>query len=171
MHCVKRGDPNGAAACLIDLSMWQATTGDARWQATFEEAASLYDFDRPTPDLVHALQESAAELTLRFFDAASAERAADQALAVAERLGLRPPPAAFEWRSEARAALGDRAMARGLRPGHRRGRGAGRRRRHVPPLPQPLPHPRVHPGAGGGRAGAACRTWTSLAGWARSTSS
>ena len=77
------GDPNGAAACLIDLSMWQATTGDARWRATFEEAASLYDFDRPTPDLVHALQESAAELTLRFFDAASAERAADQALAVA----------------------------------------------------------------------------------------
>ena len=56
---------------------------------------------------MHALQESAAELTLRFFDAASAERAADQALAVAERLGLRPPPAAFEWRSEARAALGD----------------------------------------------------------------
>jgi class 3 adenylate cyclase/tetratricopeptide (TPR) repeat protein len=117
----RSGDPNGAAACLIELSQWQATTGDTHWQATYGEAVDLCDFDHPTAALVHALQESAGVLTLRFLEPERAEQAADQALVIAERLGLPPPPTAFEWRSEARAALGDerwredfrRAMAEG----------------------------------------------------------
>ena len=88
------GDPNGAADAFIDLCMWQATSGNGDWESTFREAVGLYDFEAPTPELAHALQESAAVLTLRLFDPAAAEQAAGQALEVAESLGLRPLPGA-----------------------------------------------------------------------------
>jgi hypothetical protein len=114
------GDRNGAAACLIELSMWQATTGEPDWQSAREEALPLFDYDHPSEDLVRALQDSAAELTMRLMDHAGGQEAAERALAVAKCLGMQPPVQAYEWRSEARAGLRS-PLARRLRARHRRG--------------------------------------------------
>jgi class 3 adenylate cyclase len=119
------GDRNAAACAKTELANWGISLLRADWQAALSEAVDLFDFERPTPDLVHALQETAVIRAYTLRDHEGAIQAANDALAVAEQIGAPVPFEAYEWRGFARAGAGDpgwpddfeRAMAEGVAQG------------------------------------------------------
>ena len=85
-----------------------ATAGDPRWLDDIERIHEVIDDGSPSADLVHAYQELAGVLAVRLWDYEGAMQAANRALEVAAGLGVPAPSGAYEWRSEAKACLGDR---------------------------------------------------------------
>ena len=102
------GDKNAAACCTVDMALWMATAGDPRWMDDIESIHEVVDDESPSADLVHVYQELAGVLAVRLWDYSGAMQAANRALEVAASIHVPAPPGAFEWRSEAKACLGDR---------------------------------------------------------------
>ena len=97
--------------------------GDPRWAQLPAQALELLEPLAPGPELVAALTEIAI-IELLQGRAEVGLRHAEQALAVAERLGLARPARALGVRGMSRCALGDRGGLDDFRdrdrPGHRR---------------------------------------------------
>jgi hypothetical protein len=102
------GDLPAAATTMITLSkMLSRIEGDPRWEQLPAQALELLEPLAPGPELVAALTEIAIIESLQG-RAEVGLRRAEQALAVAERLGLARPARALGFRGHARCALGDR---------------------------------------------------------------
>ncbi len=102
-----RGDLPAAAAAMGTLSKVLSRLGDPRWPELPAQAVALLEPLPPGPELVAALTEVAVIEVLRGRGEAGL-RYAEQALALAEQLGLPRPARTLGYRGIARGQLGDR---------------------------------------------------------------
>ena len=100
------GDLRGAARTMLALGRALRQPGDQRQWTLPSEARELLEPLGPSADLVAALTEVAANEAL-LGRSEAALRIADQALALAEELGLPRPARALGYRGVARINLGD----------------------------------------------------------------
>jgi class 3 adenylate cyclase/tetratricopeptide (TPR) repeat protein len=103
-----RGDLPAAAEAMLTLALVLHNLGDPRWAELPAEAVAMLEPLPPSPVLVAALTGWARCETLLGGNSA-AIRHAEEALALAEQLGLEPPARAISFLGWARASLGDRA--------------------------------------------------------------
>jgi tetratricopeptide (TPR) repeat protein len=103
-----RDDLLAAARAMGSLSNVLYRLGDARWADLPPEAVALLEPLPPGPEFVSALTELARAEGLQG-SAAAAVGHAEQALALADELGLRRPARALGYLGLARCDLGDRA--------------------------------------------------------------
>ena len=101
------GDVRGAAAAMGTFSKVLQQFGDPRGWTLPAEALALLEPLPPSPELVKLLTSVASVETLQGRNETGI-RYADQALALAEQLGLEPPARALGSRGLGRAHLGDR---------------------------------------------------------------
>ncbi len=100
------GDPLGAAQAMLTLTRVFAPLGDPRGLGLASEALALLEPLAPGPEHVAALAEAAATEALLGRSEAGIDYA-EQALALAEQLGLPKPARALGYRGMARCSLGD----------------------------------------------------------------
>jgi tetratricopeptide (TPR) repeat protein len=101
------GDVRGAAAAMVPFSKVLNQLGDPRGWTLPAEALALLEPLPPSPELVAALTSVAIVETLQG-RRETGIRYADQALTLANQLGLEPPARALGSRALARASFGDR---------------------------------------------------------------
>ena len=101
------GDVRGSVAAMDKFSKVLQQFGDPRGWTLPAEALALLEPLPPSPELVALLTSVASVETLQGRNEAGI-RYADQALALAEQLGLEPPARALGSRGLGRACLGDR---------------------------------------------------------------
>ena len=102
----EQGDQLATGRSLTTLSLVLALLGDPRQTETLTEALQLLEAEPPGPELVDAYTQQARAHS---FAGSYAEviGAADQARALADRLGLPQPAEALGRRGQARASLGE----------------------------------------------------------------
>jgi class 3 adenylate cyclase/tetratricopeptide (TPR) repeat protein len=105
---LRQGDElNETAGCLVQLAECLMACGAGGWQILVDEAMELFDEERPTFELVVALQELSCIRLLGDGDCRGAIGLADRSLTLAERLNRPVPVGALGWRGAARCWLGD----------------------------------------------------------------
>jgi class 3 adenylate cyclase/tetratricopeptide (TPR) repeat protein len=102
------GDLPAATTAMITLSKMVGRLGDPRSAELAAEALELLEPLAPGPELVAAHTEMAIIESIHNGRAEDGLRHAEQALAVAERLGLARPARALGFRGLSRCVLGDR---------------------------------------------------------------
>jgi class 3 adenylate cyclase len=102
----ERGDQLAAGRTLTMLTLVLSRLGDPQQTETLTEALRLLEAEPPGPELVTAYAQQARAHSLAASEA-EAIGAADQALALANRLGLPQPAEALGYRGLARAMLGE----------------------------------------------------------------
>jgi class 3 adenylate cyclase/tetratricopeptide (TPR) repeat protein len=103
-----RGDVRAAAEAMLTLALVAHGVGDSRWVTLPSEVVELLEPLPPSGVMVAALTALAFNEYLQG-DAPAAMSHAEQALALADQLGLDRPPRTLSVRGQARAGLGDPA--------------------------------------------------------------